>query len=238
MSRTLTALATASIQKLLDRLAAPTTSTEEYQKAMYQLGFEQGKSISDSLKGKAVGIACTVEDADFLAKGIIEGLEGKAESISVACFWNKRFDGDESKNVPDTAPIQRKYFEPSIKTIDSLIVAKSIISGACVVKTNLTHLIRESSPRDIFVVAPVMFANAQLNLEKEFPADIARRFKYFYFAEDDQKSGDNNVVPGIGGNVYERLGFGNQDNKNRYTPQLVITRRRSLLSGQSAVSPA
>lgn len=238
MSRKLTELATASIQTLLNRLVAPATSPEDYQQAMYQLGLEHGKALRDALQGKVVGIACTVEDADFLAKGIIEGLGDNAKSISVACFWNKRYPGDESKNIPDTAPIQRKYSEPTIKTIDSLIVAKSIISGACVVKTNLTHLIRESNPSEIYVVAPVMFANAQSNLEKEFPSDITSRFEYVYFAQDDQKSLDDNVIPGIGGNVYQRLGFEDQDDKNRYTPKLVISRRRDRLSGQAAVSHA
>lgn len=233
MSRTLTELATASIQSLLDRLAAPATPPAEYKHIMYQLGFEHGKALRDKLEGKSVGIACTVEDADFLVQGIIEGLRGSVSSISVACFWNKRFPGDETRNIPDTAPIQRKYSEPTIKSVDSLIVAKSIISGACVVKTNLTHLIRESNPSMIYVVAPVMFTNAKSNLEKEFASDITRRFAYQYFAQDDQKSADNNVMPGIGGNVYQRLGFEDQDDKNHYTPELVINRRRNLSSGKS-----
>jgi len=136
--------------------------------------------------------------------------------------------------VPDTAPIQKRYAEPSMKSVDALIVAKSIIAGACVVKTNLTNLIRESNPSEILVVAPVMFANAKANLEREFPQDITQRFDYAYFAEDDEKTSDGNVIPGIGGNVYQRLGFGDQDSKNRYTPQLVIARRRQALAAQPA----
>src|SRR5690554_8000482 len=183
MSRKLTDLASRSVVASLNLLASPDTLPGEYQQAMYQLGVEHGKVLKSKLQDKAVGIACTVEDADFLAKGIIDGLEGSPSSISIACFWNKRFQGDESKNIPDTAPIQKRYAEPSIKSVDSLIVAKSIISGACVVKTNLTNLIRESNPSEIFVVAPVMFAHAKANLEREFPQDITQRFDYAYFAE-------------------------------------------------------
>ncbi|NWO07292.1 MAG: hypothetical protein HLX50_16855 [Alteromonadaceae bacterium] len=233
MSRTLTEFASRSVVTSLNLLASPDTSPNEYKRAMYQLGVEHGRVLRIKLLNKAVGIACTVEDADFLAKGIIDGLEGSPSSISIACFWNKRFQGDESKNIPDTAPIQKRYAEPSIKSVDSLIVAKSIISGACVVKTNLTNLIRESNPSEIFVVAPVMFAHAKANLEKEFPADVSQRFEYAFFAEDDDKASDGNVLPGIGGNVYQRLGFDDQDGKNRYTPELVITRRRQMISGQS-----
>lgn len=233
MSRKLTAFASPSVVASLSRLASLETKPDEYRQAMYQLGFEHGRMLKTKLQDKAVGIACTVEDADFLAKGIIDGLQGSPSSISVACFWNKRFQGDERKNIPDTAPIQKRYAEPSIKAIDILIVAKSIISGACVVKTNLTNLIRMANPSKIFVVAPVIFANARANLEKEFPSDITQRFEYAFFAEDDTKSSEGDVLPGIGGNVYQRLGFKNQDGKNRYTPDLVITRRRQMMSAQS-----
>jgi hypothetical protein len=232
MSRKLTELATASIEALLDQLADSTTSPEIYKKTMFSLGVEHGKALSAALQGKAVGIACTVEDADFLAHGIIKGLQGSPSSISVACFWNKRFPGNRSRNIPSTAPIKKKYSEPHINDVDSLIVAKSIISGACVVKTNLTNIIRVSKPSEIYVVSPVIFKNAQANLEKEFPNEITKLFKYAFFAEDDCKTSDGNVFPGIGGDVYQRLGFSDQDNKNRYTPALVINRRRQLASDQ------
>jgi hypothetical protein len=37
------------------------------------------------------------------------------------------------------------------------------------------------------------------------------------------------VIPGIGGSVYERLGFSGQDDKNRYIPQIVKDRRAMLV---------
>lgn len=66
-------------------------------------------------------------------------------------------------------------------------------------------------------------------LEKEFPADIAARFRYIYFAEDSERLDNGNVVPGVGGDVYLRLGFKNQEDKNRFSPDLVKARRKSFL---------
>ena len=42
------------------------------------------------------------------------------------------------------------------------------------------------------------------------------------------------IIPGIGGEVYARLGFGTQDDKNRYTPELVKQRRNEISQRQPA----
>ncbi|MBK6999499.1 MAG: hypothetical protein IPH35_05880 [Rhodoferax sp.] len=67
-------------------------------------------------------------------------------------------------------------------------------------------------------------AGAQERLAQEFPKDIADKFEYLWLATNSQKNGDY-VDPGVGGSVYERLGFVNEVEKNKYTPQIVKTRR-------------
>jgi hypothetical protein len=94
-----------------------------------------------------------------------------------------------------------------------------------VVKTNLTFLIQDIEPQSIFVVAPVIHTEARENLECEFPQSISEKFEYIYFAEDEEKQSDGILVPGIGGSIYERLGFKDQAEKNQFTPQLVKDRR-------------
>ena len=110
-----------------------------------------------------------------------------------------------------------------------IIIVKSIISGACVVKTNLTNLIQEVEPEKIFVVAPVIHIQAPEKLEKEFPQAIVSKFNYIYFAEDSEKQADGILIPGIGGDVYQRLGFENQIEKNKYITLLIKQRRTHLL---------
>jgi hypothetical protein len=44
------------------------------------------------------------------------------------------------------------------------------------------------------------------------------------YATETEKD-DNDLVPGLGGDVYERLGFGTRDEKNRYVPEIVKSRR-------------
>lgn len=226
MSRTYQKYADTAVKSWLNLLADKQTDVDHYREAMYQLGLRQGELLGGELEGKSVAIACTVEDADYLAKGVFEAVSAKADSTSLACFWNKRMPGDEL--FASSAPILRKYKEPSIKSADVLLVVKSIISGSCVVKTNLMHLINEMSPKKIFVIAPVMHQNAADKLSKEFPKSISSMFSYSYFACDTDRTRDGEVIPGIGGSVYERLGFEGQEGKNRYTPQLVISRRQAM----------
>lgn len=50
-------------------------------------------------------------------------------------------------------------------------------------------------------------------------------FEYVTFAIDDTRDSDDNVVPGIGGAIYDRLGV---DDKSVYVPKLVKLRRQNL----------
>lgn len=211
----------------LAMLADLSTTSEDYAKALYSLGTELGSVLLKQFTpevGKNVCVACTVEDADYLAKGIIDTLTEAALNVSLACFWNERH-----ATLP-IAPIIRKYREPEVINADVLIVVKSIISGACVVKTNLTFLIQDIDPKSIFVVAPVIHTQAHEKLECEFPQYISEKFRYVYFAKDDEKQADGSLLPGIGGNIYQRLGFKNQADKNQFTPQLVKIRRLTIQS--------
>ena len=208
----------------LARLADASTNVEDYSNALYLLGKELGNVLAEQITGENICVACTVEDADFLAKGIIDSLSDLYSDISLACFWNQR------QQALSIAPIIKKYCEPAVNNANILVIVKSIISGACVVKTNLTNLIQDIEPDNIFVVAPVIHSDAEKKLNSEFPSAITEKFKYIYFAIDDEMQSNGNLVPGIGGNVYQRLGFKDQDDKNKFIPKLVKERRESLIS--------
>ena len=49
------------------------------------------------------------------------------------------------------------------------------------------------------------------------------------------RQADGEVVPGVGGSVYELLGIGTAETKNAYSPELV-RRRRALLTAGGAAS--
>jgi len=208
----------------LARLADSSTNAQDYSNSLYLLGKELGNVLAEQITDKNICVACTVEDADFLAKGIIDSLSVLSSDISLACFWNQR------QQALSIAPIIKKYCEPAVDNANVLVIVKSIISGACVVKTNLTNLIQDIDPVSIFVVAPVMHTDAEEKLNSEFPRAITEKFKYIYFAIDDEMQANGNLVPGIGGNVYQRLGFKDQDDKNKFIPNLVKERRKSLIS--------
>lgn len=231
MVRTYTKFADPETQKLLDFLVDTETSPEDYKFIMFKLGVKLGSSILNCIENRQsyVYLACTVEDADFLAKGIINSLEPEVSQLAFACFWNQRFSPFEIEDLK-VAPIIKKYQEPvNGQVVQYLIVIKSIISGACVVRTNLTNLIQKIEPEKIFIAAPVIYETAEEKLKNEFEQAIYDKFKFFYFAKDDQRDEQGIVLPGIGGNVYERLGFDGQDDKNQYVPEIVKTRRSQLV---------
>jgi hypothetical protein len=215
---------------LLSTIVDERTPPDAYGQAMTDLGQFLGEVLSRrySFRGRTVCVAFTVEDADYLARGIIRALEKAGAKVTLACFWNRR---DKAFDVDwlDIAPIVQEYIDPLPSKLDHLVVLKSIISGACVVRTNLLRLLGIAQPNTIHIVAPVILAGAEGRLAKLLPPDLVSRFKFLNFAEDVEKSSDGNVIPGIGGEIYERLGLGNEIEKNGVMPKLVEERLSAVL---------
>jgi hypothetical protein len=210
---------------LLDALVDGKTNPAGYREAMTAIGGLLGDALSQTheLAGRNICAAFTVEDADYLAKGMIDAIQGAGAEVTVACFWNRR---DQPFDVDwlDIAPIVQEYIEPSPPVVDHLVLLKSIISGACVVRTNLLRLLDEMKPLHIHVVSPVMLEGAPARLSRFMPEEVASRFEYLTFAIDTKKLDNGNVIPGIGGEVYDRLGLGDGISKNAVMPRLVEER--------------
>lgn len=217
------------VQDLLGELVRPYAEVreEKYRELMREIGQHLAIGLLregvDKYHDKNICVVCTVEDADFLASGVLEGLTHggvDAERLYLKCFWNERI----REGAFSLSPISRQYSEPFDASKAVYVIVKSIISGACVVKTNLTRALTNAENADVYVAAPVLLNGAQSRLASEFPAAISDRFKYVWFATDHEKNGDE-VLPGIGGSVYHRLGLGDETTKNKRIPDIVKLRR-------------
>lgn len=206
---------------LLSSLLDGNNDATEYQNTMFDIGMHLGNKLKSDLdRAKQYCIVATAEDADYLAKGVMESLKNDVSALYLTCFWNDRI----VVNNRSVAPIYNRYVEDGYNNADGLIVVKSIMSGSCVVKTNITALYDKVLPESIYVVSPVMHVDSEKKLEKEFPQKISNMFKYTFLAVDSMRSEDGEVIPGIGGSVYEKLGFKNQQDKNTFIPEIVKTR--------------
>jgi hypothetical protein len=230
--RTFTSFAKADpeAQALVDKLPTIKGNPEAYRKQMLAIGRHLGAGVIASLPSKQtknICVVCTVEDADYLARGLIESLEesGLSEQVHLICLWNEKIRA----NGVSLSPVVKQYKEDFDAKDATVIVVKSIISGACVVKTNLMRVISFAQPNEIFVVSPVMLIGAEGRLAREFPPNISEKFTFVHFATDTEKDVDGeNVIPGIGGSVYELLGLGDSRSKNKYIPSIVKERRRKF----------
>lgn len=209
-------------ESMLNTLSSTTTSPADYRAVMHNIGRLLGDKLikEDKVNVKSkVCIVSTVEDADFLAKGVYESLQEFGCSLYFVCMWNQR----EIMNGLSVAPILKRFEQPGYETSDEIVVVKSIISGSCVVKTNITALFKTLQPKKIHIVSPVMHIDSEKGLLKEFPCHYASRFDFSFLAKDAGRNEDTGeVTPGIGGNVYNRLGFLDQKDKNRYMPSFVL----------------
>jgi hypothetical protein len=222
-------------RRLVEDLPRLKGNTLGYREKMRLLGTHLADGIIHELgyqKINDICVICTVEDADFLARGVIEELE-KSElgsKIHMICLWNERI----KKDGVSISPVLKTYEEDFERDGSVFIIVKSIISGACVVRTNLTRAISTANPQRVFVASPVMLKGAETRLSCEFPDEVAKKFEFVHFATDTDKSPDGEeVIPGIGGSVYELLGLGDSSSKNRYMPEIVRERRRKAFPGIS-----
>jgi hypothetical protein len=198
-------------------------SPEVYQQAMYKLGsFLADELIPKLDKNRSYCLASTAEDVDYLAKGLLDSISNHVSKVSLACFWNNHHSPVDGK--ASTAPILKQYFDKSVLESDDIIIVKSVMSGSCVVKTNLTELINKMTPGAVYIASPVAHVNAEAKLKQEFISEISNKFVFTFLAKDEERSNDGEVIPGIGGNVYQLLGFKSQAAKNRYTPKFVLER--------------
>lgn len=144
-------------------------------------------------------LVCASEDADWLATGV-ESRFGRGE-LKKSVYWISRevVHANTDGSKVEISPIEKAYEEP-IEDRLLLVIVKSIISNSCVVKTQLTRLIGKIRPKLIAILAPVMFKDGIPNLKRE----------------------GSEVVPGIGGMVYPRLGLVDIKTKNHYIPEMVL----------------
>ena len=213
----------AVIRTALAALANKETGIEDYREAFRLLGVELGKVLAaeyGEIPAKQAMLVCASEDADWLAAGVESGF-GKGD-LKKSIYWSSRevVHTNEDGSKVEIAPIVKAYEEP-IADCRLLVVVKSIISTSCVVKTQLTRLIGKINPPSIAILAPVMYKEGVPNLKNEFPEDINSRFRFFSFAIDDERVGSE-VISGIGGMVYPRLGLGDMEEKNHYIPEMVL----------------
>ncbi len=206
--------AKAALQSLLKSDVNPA----EYQAAMKQLGSLLGDVLAPLIPSSAKClVVSTAEDADYLSRGVLDGLKND-HIAKTAVFWNNHYSLENGTSI---APIVHKYLEPGYEKSSQLVVVKSIISGSCVVRTNLLEVIEQVKVQTIYIVSPVMHKNSEAALKSEFPAKISKKFKFIYFAQDTIKEKSGEVVPGIGGEVYPKLGLDDQPVKTGFIPELV-----------------
>lgn len=208
--------------RAMQSLSYPQITVESYRNSFYQIGQALGRALNiktNQQYGNTM-LACASEDADWLANGVLDTIT--PEKLSLAVFWNSRITLD-ARTMLEYSPIVKSYVEP-IEDCQTLILVKSIISTSCVVKSQLLQLISQIKPQVIYIVSPVMYKDAQKSLEKDFPVEISSKFRFLTFAIDTVKTSEGNIVPGVGGMVYPKLGLGDSNEKNKYTPEIVKRR--------------
>ncbi len=219
-TRSFSNLSTPEVKKELTRLLNE-PSFVQYRDAMTKLGQQLGAAVKERISSKAFALVTTPEDADFLTRGMLEMLPRRRAHL--ACYWTSRhhFPGRA-----DVATVTQSFVDPSMpRTVETVVIAKSIIASGCIVRTNLEKFLTEVKPVRILIAAPVMLSGAEKQLRDDFPPSISKRFEFLTFAIDSVQEG-RTVKPGVGGQVEARLGL--KGKSDRFSPALVKEWRAAM----------
>ena len=93
------------------------------------------------------------------------------------------------------------------------------------VATNVSNLISDLNPKEIYVIAPVMLAGSEARIQEHFPSSMVRKFNYLRFAV---VSGADEA--GVGEAEHKRYGLGDEREKNLIIPEIVRVRREKLVA--------
>lgn len=208
-----------SIRLLLDNLIT-SSGPEAYRSTFYQIGKKLGEELKEKINNESipVALACTSEDADWLAKGILDTLD---LDVDLCVYWSDRlkFGQDADGKELEYSNIVKSYEEIDGES-KTLIITKSIISSSCVVRSQIMRLVSKYKFEKIYIVAPVMYKDAEPNLRQEFPENICNLFEFISFAIDNDLDDKGWVSPGIGGSVYDNLDV----DSRLYYPNILNTR--------------
>ncbi len=189
----------------------------QYGRAMKSLGKSLGLAIKSRLgSDKPFAIVSTPEDADFLVDGMLSSLPRSRARL--VCYWTKRKHFEDG----DLATVVQQFVDPRLTNhpnVETVVVAKAIISSGCIVRTHLEKFLTESQPKRVIIAAPVMVKGADQQVASAFPKAISRTFEFVTFAKDPAAGPDGVVRPGVGGVVEERLGL--KDRPERFSPALI-----------------
>lgn len=220
-NRTFNKIASQAAKNSLENLLKSKGNTSAYRANMIKLGELLGSQVVEYLSNhvsKDTLIISTAEDADFLQHGVSTALRSARIRTKIAVFWNNHY----STLGTSVAPIVHSFIEKDYDKVSNIVIVKSVISGSCVVKTNLLELLDTlKTVNSIYIVSPVIHKNSERSLKKEFPEEISNKFVFVYFACDSEKNSTGEVIPGIGGQVYELLGISKQPVLTGYTPKVV-----------------
>lgn len=222
MSRKYTPIATTEVQKQLKQLLESIGEPKEYQSTMTELGRLLGESVFyklNKLSNKDTIVVSTAEDADFLQYGVASVLKRHDVNIKLAIFWNHHY---QLPNKASVAPILHSFIESNYEDVKNVVIVKSVMSGSCVVRTNLIAMLDKIKDiENIFILSPVAHKDSKKKLKEAFPKEISDKFVFIFFAEDDVKNEEGEVIPGIGGQIYNLLGLDNQPALTGYMPKVI-----------------
>lgn len=192
---------------------------------MHKAGFAYGDTVGLDLADAQVCVVCSAQDADHLARGVIESLvaQGHGEKVRLLCTWSESVQAAGF----NLHCIVKQYFEPLGPAPTVFLVLSGFWREGSAVLSNLFRALSYTTPQRIVLAGPVMDAQAVSNMLEEMPLALRSSVQRLYCVlNENMTQAERERMLEVETSLYASMGFTPLNAANKYIPALVKERRR------------
>lgn len=201
-------------------------TAQQTQEAMRNAGFSFGNMLGLDVHGPAqVCVVCSAQDADCLARGVIDALveQGQGARVRLLCTWSEPLQAAGLQ----LNCIVKQYCEPLDPVPTVFVVLSGFWREGSAGLTNLFRALSYTTPERVVVAGLAADGQAFDNMLNEVPPSVRDKVEPRFGAlYPNMQAQERECLLHAEQSLYASMGFAQPNAANKHIPDLVKERRR------------
>lgn len=193
---------------------------------MHNAGFSFGNLLDlDRSDTTQVCVVCSAQDADYLARGVIDSLaeQGHGERVRLLCTWSEPVQAAGLQ----LNCIVKQYCEPLDPAPTIFVVLAGVWREGSAGLTNLFRALSYTAPQRVVVAGLAVDGQAFASMLDELPPSVRGKVERLCCQlYPNMTPAEREHLLHVEKSLYASMGFVQPNTANKYIPTLVKERRR------------